>query len=524
VDPHPARRRRRARAVRAALGWLLAIGCTAPPRAPTPGNVASPDLAASLVALGEGAFAEGDAETARGRFARASLADPGSAAARAGLGRALARLGRAEESRRALGEALALDPRSATAHLGLAELDGPGDAGRAELERALALDPGNLEAHTRLAAWTGPAPPGAPADPEQAAARVRAHPYDPRALVEAGEWLLREDDVASAQAALERAVQLADLDPAAAERAAALLQQRVPAWSARRVVWVHAFADELLTRDPTWRFQLRCAWSALSESLDPLLATRFAPIALGSFRSEGAGLDLDAVAGALRRQQPSLPESGLVAVFTGRPLPKAPGTWRRGEAEYLGRFLTVRLAPGEVTSFVLAHEVIHLYGGIHVNPEVASLMNPSAERGALDPWNAAIVRALRDRRFGPGGLEENVLRHIDLSATIAAYRAALQANVALRNEGVLQALDAGGGSPLAVTRQLRAATVLDDHLGDVATFVAELLVRDGRLDAGVRMLEGAARLYGPGTAHGRRALDRARSLGQHIPPAMQGGG
>jgi hypothetical protein len=216
---------------------------------------------------------------------------------------------------------------------------------------------------------------------------------------------------------------------------------------------------------------------------------------------------------AFLAQHPRLPDHGILAAFTGRPVPREPGTWQRGEAKFLGRLLVVRLAPGEVQSRVLAHEVLHLYGAIHVNPDVPSLMNPTADSGDLDRWNLAIVRALRARTFGPGGVEANVLGHVDLDDAISAYRAALGVNVALRNAGVLQALDAADGSPLVAAPGLRAATELDEQLGDVASFVAELLLRDGRRAASAAMFETAARLYGPATVRGRRARERARALG-----------
>jgi hypothetical protein len=178
----------------------------------------------------------------------------------------------------------------------------------------------------------------------------------------------------------------------------------------------------------------------------------------------------------------------------------------------------VRLARGEVASRVLAHEVLHLYGAIHVNPDVESLMNPSGHSLTIDPWNAAIVSATRKRRFGPGGIEANVLRHANLRATIAAYHAALAANVALRNAGVVAALETGHGSLRAAAPQARNALQLDEHLGDVADLAAQLLLRDGRPAGAVRAWETAAALYGIESSRGRRALQNAvataRSLGR----------
>jgi tetratricopeptide (TPR) repeat protein len=495
-----------------------ALACAAAPAAP-PAPAASPApsaLADALIALGGEALAAGNAELAQDRFQRALAADRDSAPARAGLGRALLAEGRLEAARAALEDAVSRDPADADARLGLADLaaaTGHRDEAQRQLERLLAVAPGRLEALQRLADLTGPAAPGPAPDLAAALARAHAHPFDPRALTDAGSWLVRSGRADAARGPLERSLQVADLDPASATRALALLRAHVPEWRTRRVVPVHVYVDEVLQADPTWRFQVRLAWAALSQSLEPALDVRFLPLSLGAFRSEGTGFDLGPMRAAFLAQHPRLPDHGIVAAFTGRPVPRAPGTWQRGEAKFLGRLLIVRLAPGEVQSRVLAHEVLHLYGAIHVNPDVPSLMNPTADSGDLDRWNLAIVRALRDRRFGPGGVEANVLGHVDLDATIAAYRAALGVNVALRNAGVLQALDASDGSPLAAAPGLRAATELDEQLGDVASFVAELLLRDGRRAASAAMFETAARLYGPATVRGRRARERARALG-----------
>jgi hypothetical protein len=328
---------------------------------------------------------------------------------------------------------------------------------------------------------------------------------------------VRAGRAADARPLLERALQLADLDPASAERALSQLRAHEPDWAARRVVRVTVFADEALRARESWRVQMRLAWTALSQTLEPVLGVRFVPVRIDAFSSEDAGLDLVPLRAAFQRQRPRVPADGVIALFTGRPVPKAPGTWQRGVADFLGRVIVVRLAPGEVTSRVLTHEVLHLYGCVHVNPEVRSLMNPDGEGTALDAWNVAIARALRGRSFGPGGLEANVLPHLDLDATIAAYRKALVANVSLRNAGVVTALDAAGGSWLSAAGEVQTAMALDDHLGDVASFLAQLLARDGRRPASAAMWETAARLYGPASERGRNARQRGRALAAPVP-------
>ena len=493
----------------------LALACASAPRATAPAPAAEPELVATLIRLGDDALAAGDAERARQRFERALEAEPRSSAARVGLGRALLAAGRRDEARAEIRAGIATNPDDAGAHFALAEIaEQSGDAAgaRAELERVLALDAGRIDAHVRLADLSGPAPAAPAAGPDDAIARGDAHPYDPRARVAAGEALLARGDGPHAREHLESALVLADLDPASGRRAAELLRTHFADWRERRVVWVYAFADEVLRENPAWRFQLRFAWLSISQALEPWLGVRFAVAGLGTFRSEGAGFDLSPILAAGRRQNPGLPQQGVVAFFTGRPSPRAAGAWKLGEAELLGRVLAVRLARGEVASRVLAHEVLHLYGAVHVNPEVDALMNPSGRSLALDPWNAAIVGATSGRDFGPGGIDANVLPHADLATLIAAYRAALGANVAMRNAGVAEALEAGGGSARAAAPQARVAMQLDEHLGDVANLVAQLLVRDGRPAAAVQAWETAAQLYGPATPRGRRALQDARAL------------
>ena len=497
----------------------MAIACASPPRGTAPGPAAQPQLHATLIRLGNDALAAGDAKRARERFERALLAEPTSAAARAGLGRALLAAGLRDEARTVLTAAVAANPNDADAHLALAELAtqrGDTAEARAELERVIALDGARVDAHARLADLTGTAPATPPSGPDEAIARGDAHPYDPRERLAAGEALLARGDLARAAEHLESALVLADLDPASGRRAAALLSEHVPDWRARRVVWVHAFADEVLREDPAWRFQQRFAWLSVSQALEPLLGVRLVVVSLDSFRSAGAGLDLSPILEAGRSQHPEVSATGIVAFATGRPTPRAAGTWKQGEAELLGRFLAVRLARGELATRVLAHEVIHLFGGVHVNPDVDSLMNPSGRSLVLDPWNAAIVRATRARDFGPGGIEANVLPHANLDEMITAYRAALGANVALRNAGVVEALEGAHGSARAAAPQAREAMQLDEHLGDVASLVAQLMLRDGQPAGAASLWETAARLYGPETMRGRRARQNAQAIARSV--------
>jgi tetratricopeptide (TPR) repeat protein len=497
------------------------LACTTPTAAPPASTepTETSDLTSTLLRLGNEALTTSDYELARQRFERATQAAPTSGAAWAGLGRALAGLGKRDEARAALDTGLARAPDTAELHVGradLAILDGDAAAARRHLERAVAIDPSRTDAHERLAKLTGLAPRGADLTGDAAVASAAAHPYDPRARLAAGEALLARGDAAAAREHLETALVLADLDPPAGARAAERLRASQPDWRERRVVWVHALADEVLRSDPAWRFQLRLAWLVASQSIEPLTGVRFVVSGTGAFTSEGAGFDLPPIAAAARAQHPRPPDTGVLFVATGRPIPRVQGAWKQGEAELLGRALTVRLARGEVTSRVLVHELIHLFGGVHVNPEVDALMNPTGKSVELDPWNAAILRATRNRTFGPGGLERNVLARVDLATTIEAYRAALRANVMMRNAGIVDALESNRGSARAAGVQIGEAKLLDEHLGDVASLLAHLLLRDGQPAGATRMWLIAARLYGPGDARARLAIRNARALGAAV--------
>ena len=89
----------------------------------------------------------------------------------------------------------------------------------------------------------------------------------------------------------------------------------------------------------------------------------------------------------------------------------------------------------------------------------------------------------------------------------------------MRNAGVVEAL--AGRRRLGARRgaaALRAAMQLDEHLGDVTSFVAQLLVRDGRPAARRRCGSCSARLYGPGDPRARVAERNARAVSARPQP------
>ncbi len=466
----------------------------------------------ALVVLAEEALARGELDVAEKRFARVLAVRPDSVRANLGAGRVARARGDTAAARAHFERAIAADPESAGALVELADLEaaaGRSSEARVLLGRAVRVDFGQPAAHGRLIELTGRAPRGAPVDLDAALARAHAHPYDPRALTDAGAALAAEGRGAEAAPFFEKALWLADLDPAAAREAAERLPAVDPAWAERRVVPVRVFADETVRAEPHWDFRVRLLWLSASSSLDPVLATRFVVVELNAIRAGTGTLRLDGWFEGFRARTHTAPP-GIVAAFTERPPPPV-GTYRRGLAEFLGRHLAVRLEPGETASRVLAHEVLHLYGGIHLSPELDSLMNPTGESRRLDAANQAIARALRRRSFRGVGLEADVLAHADRDEVIAAYEQALAVNLLARNAGIDQALQSRDRSRVLAAREVRRATELDPHLADVSFVLARILLADGRRGEALLLFDSAARLAG-NTEKGRRARAEASAL------------
>jgi len=110
------------------------------------------------------------------------------------------------------------DSSAVTELLRLAEVErraGDGEAEDEYLAPVIELDSSHSRAHARLAEITGPAPTSRIATPDALVFRALQHPYDPKALVAAAGVLAERGDTDRALGFLERAVWLADLDPAA---------------------------------------------------------------------------------------------------------------------------------------------------------------------------------------------------------------------------------------------------------------------------------------------------------------------
>jgi hypothetical protein len=306
---------------------------------------------------------------------------------------------------------------------------------------------------------------------------------------------------------------LADTNPSAAAAALDRLPTLDPRWRERRAVPVHVFADETLAAEPGWEFQLRTALLAASNSLEGALGVRFLAVSLR--RQELGPLDaasLESVHAAFAARIQPEPPDGILAGFTARPVPAEPGPWKLGLAELLGRRLTVRLSAGAVESRPLAHELLHLFGAIHISGEIDSLMNPDGAELKLDPLNLEIVRTTRDRAFSRGGAERNLLPFVDRDRLIQAYTAALRANLALRELGIEEILTLRQVAPARAAARAGRLREFDPHLAEVAELVATLLVIDGRAAPAVGLFEVAAELWGTGTEKGRDSLARAQAL------------
>jgi hypothetical protein len=130
----------------------------------------------------------------------------------------------------------------------------------------------------------------------------------------------------------------------------------------------------------------------------------------------------------------------------------------------------------------------------------------------LDGPSIRIVRALRDRAFGPGGIEDNVLPWIDLTETVAAYRVALNVNLGLRDAGIAEALEEHLASPEQAALRARRATRLDSHLADAARLVAALMLADARREEALRLLDLSSQLYGADTPRGRQTAEQVELL------------
>ncbi len=491
----------------------LALGCRSAPEWPDPGPRA-PALVSSLVRLGDQALERGELAGARTKYQRALAIDAGSTEARMGMARLALKQGNDAAAEPWLREILDADPGAAPAYTSLAGIEsrrGHSALARGLLESALAIDPELAPAHAALWELTRDVPVR-DSGGSNALMAAEARPYDGHALIGAAGALLEMGDRSGAVAKLERALWLSDLDPQGLKRTVTLLQKLDAGWSRRQIVPAFSYADASVRADPGWRFRLRLLWQSVSNTLDPVLGIALVPAAIETFDVEADG-SFQPLAERFRDFESASEASGLYAIFSARPPNARAGSYRRGQADFLGRRIALRLENPAADRRVLAHETLHLFGAVHVVDEVGSLMNPSGDRSSLDGLNMRIARELRQRRFSAGGLEENIFPTIDVGATTRSYLQLLEVNLEFRRLGALDLSVA----PDVARRRMREASAIDPHMGDVARFVAFLLARDGQRQRSARLMEWAAHFYGVDTPAGKAALAAAADVAAQAP-------
>lgn len=487
-----------------------------------PGAAQESDAVSQLVALGDAALERGELAEAQHRYQRALEQQPGAVRPRLGLARVALEREQLDEAQQLAEQVLAASPESSEGLFVMARVErAGGDAERARslLWRVVRSEPLHLRAHAELEAVTGSAPRKLPATPQARIALAERHPYDPWATLQAARALIAEGEPVEARRLLASRAWLAGIDPEAGLAGLELLARLDPAWAARRVVPVHCYADETVRRDPAWAMRMRALFAHASRALEPVLDVVLLPVTTGAFRSapavaaqKTAWPGLEAIDAAFEATAGRPPERGIVALFTERRPPRISGRVQLGHAEYFGRRMTVRLEPGELRSRTLLHEVLHLYGAVHISDDVPSLMNPYGEQMQLDAANHRIAQLTRVRGFGPGGVERNVLEPIDPQELAQALVAALQLNLHFRRLGIRDAVEARKTSRVQAAREARHAVALDQQLGDTASFLARLDLHQGYEASAARYYEVAAALYGPGSARGRRARASADQL------------
>lgn len=485
-------------------------------RPPSPPSESAQETAASLVELGEMALENGRLRVAQNRYDRALARDPSSLEARVGLARIARQRENTERVRSLLGEVLARDGDHADALVGLASLDiaeGADERARERLFHAVRANPHRPEPHWMLADLTGPARSPPATDLDGALGRASGHPYDLRANLQAARALVAEGRQADARVLLESILWFGDSDLEGAFEAVSLLNEIAPEWRSRRIVPVHVFCDADVRRDPWWQWRLRILWLSLSRTLDFVLDTTFLPVTFTAFDSSGSDPQLSAIVEAALSVSGGQPPEGIVAVFTERTIPRDGNVWSLGEAQWLGEQMAVRLRPDETTSRSAVHEILHLYGAVHVAPEVDSLMNPQGTSLDLDQVSHWIVSLLRGRHFSrDGDVEQDILPHVDVETLANAYTQMLNSYLAIRLRGIERAESLRASSPEEAAMIGALATQIDPEMAKVANFSANLALYRGAYPEARGFFDASAILHGRDTAAGQHALERSREI------------
>jgi tetratricopeptide (TPR) repeat protein len=510
-------------------GLVFAIGCggaaaTKPvPESSQPVVRRPPSpLVVTLTESAEAALTKGDLARAEGKYRRILSLDPDSRTARVGLSRIAAARGDGQTQRELLAEVIALDPGDSGALNELAQLEiaaGRRGAARDLFARALERRPLDPELLEGMLAVTGAASASQGATAEEVMLAAEHHPLDPAARLAAAKVAIERGEMAVARDHLLACYWMTDLNPQAAAASLRLLGEIDEEWAARRIVPVHVFADETIRRHPGWRMRLRIEWLKVSYTMDSLLRTAFLPVSIKPFSSDQVtSNELGAIKYAWLSGLRSAPRNGIMMAFTERPPPRRQGA-RLGEAQLLGRVSIVRLEPEESGSRVLIHELFHLYGGVHVSPDIHSLMNPSGNSLALDPVNRGIAELTRERLFTGRGPEVDLYPFIATDELIGVYDRALRVNMAIRQRGLGEARAAQKDSRYLAGDIARQALGMDTDLAQVAQMIGDFMARDRAYAGGATYYDLAAELFDPRSPQGQAAMTRAeemRRYSQHI--------
>jgi tetratricopeptide repeat protein len=193
--------------------------------------------------------------------------------------------------------------------------------------------------------------------------------------------------------------------PAAAPAAAQRIEDQAaapaqPRERTARTITLRLLADEQVGLDAGWREKADVAVGLASQ---PFRALKIAFKVTSTARWETPPGE-DSLPMLLERaaQQPKGDADVVVGLVAGPELLPGPID-RVGWAQYPEDVAVVRWAAPETLGRVLAHELGHLLGAVHVE-EPGSLMRASlpVAGSALDRYNTDIVDANRDRRFDRG--------------------------------------------------------------------------------------------------------------------------
>jgi Flp pilus assembly protein TadD len=205
--------------------------------------------------------------------------------------------------------------------------------------------------------------------------------------------------------------------------AALLVGARAAAAEPVRVVRVKVVADEESRRFAGWRSRIEAALTTASERLGGQVGLKFEVVDAAGWHS-GGGLGMRDLLGALRQQVERAPAEivvGLTLQFAGDPVSSG------GLAAYMDGYTLVR-DRGRRDSFARAvgHELAHLFGAVHL-ARGDGLMAAAFPSWHLDPANAALMVAHRERRFGD---HATPLAREQLPAAIAAAEQGLEQGLA----------------------------------------------------------------------------------------------